>query len=199
MCYNAQVSLNTWYFAIFGFLVGLFAGFPLPKLLFALLFSSMQLVEYFLWKYIDDPKKNRFYSKMGHLILIFEPLFAIFMIPHKMILYGLSAFYILFLILFHLYNYQKIHFYTRVGKNGHLDWQFSRNLGDLYGLIWFGLFFTGIYMSKDIVFLWGGILSLLFTLYSEKFENTFTSKWCYISNIVWIYIILCALFSLYNR
>jgi hypothetical protein len=189
MCYNADISIQTWQFAIIGFIIGLLGGFPIQKLLFAILFSSMQLVEYFLWTNLNDPDKNRFYSIIGHIVLLLEPLFALFMIQNLQLMKFLVTFYIIFLIIFHTLYLKKMNFYTLVGENRHLDWQFTRNIGNLYSFIWFGLLFFGIYMSKDIVFLLGGIITLLYSLYKENYNNTFTSLWCYLSNIVWVYII----------
>ena len=55
MCWNADVSIKTWYFALFGFIIGLIGKqIHISVLLFALLFSSIQLVEYYLWKNLND-------------------------------------------------------------------------------------------------------------------------------------------------
>jgi hypothetical protein len=197
MCYNASISIQTWYFAVVGFIIGLLGGFPIQKLLFAIVFSSMQLVEYYLWTNQTNYDKNIFYSKISHIVLILEPLFALFMIQNIQLMKFFVTFYILFLIIFHTLYLKKMNFYTFVGENGHLDWQFTRNIGNLYGFIWFGLFFFGIYMSKDIVFLLGGIITLVYSLYKEN-NNTFTSLWCYLSNIVWIYIIIWVIFYKFN-
>jgi hypothetical protein len=195
MCYNAEVSIQTWYFAVFGFIVGLLSGFPLSKLLFAIVFSSMQLVEYYLWKNINNPEKNRFYSMIGHWILNFEPLFALFLIQNIQIMTFLIVFYILFISIYTLLYHHKIKYYTNIGQNGHLNWQFTNNIGRFYGFIWFSLFFFGIFMSKDIVFILGGIFTLFYSYIKENGKNTFTSIWCYLSNIVWIYVILWAIFT----
>ena len=50
MCWNADVSIKTWLFAITIFIIGFMYGFPLRKLIFILIFSNIQLIEYFLWK-----------------------------------------------------------------------------------------------------------------------------------------------------
>jgi hypothetical protein len=190
MCYNATISIQTWYFALLGFIIGFIGGFPIRKLLFALLFSSMQLVEYYLWKNIKNQSKNRFYSIIGHIILTLEPLFALIMIQNNYITQSLIYFYIFFTILFNFIYHHKINFYTTIGQNGHLDWQFTRNIGNFYGFVWFSLLFFGVFMSKDIVFILGGIFTLLYSIIIEKNNNTFTSLWCYLTNIAWIYIIL---------
>ncbi len=81
MCWNADVSIKTWYFALFGFIIG-FIGkqVHISVLLFGLLFSSMQLVEYYLWNNLNNKDKNTFYSKLGYLVIALEPLFALFMV-----------------------------------------------------------------------------------------------------------------------
>lgn len=196
MCWNAEVSIKTWYFALFGFIIG-FIGkqVHISVLLFALLFSSMQLIEYYLWKNINNQSKNEFYSKIGYFIILLEPLFALFMV-YNLKLYGLSitkfliTFYIFYIILFTYVRYNKLNFITHIGNNGHLDWGFTKNRGFLHNLIWFGLFYFGIFMTKNIIFIILGIFTLLYSLYKTNFDGTSNSLWCYYSNIIWVYIIL---------
>ena len=57
MCWNAEVSLNTF---IFGFIsaiiVYLFGYINIGLILIILSFTSIQLLEYFIWTYIDNEK-----------------------------------------------------------------------------------------------------------------------------------------------
>ena len=104
MCWNASVSLKTWYFAVFGFIIGLIGKqLPLSILLFSLLFSSMQLVEYYLWTYLNAEDKNNFYSKVGYLVIALEPLFALF-IAHSYKLFSIDITKFLIIFLLDVYN-----------------------------------------------------------------------------------------------
>ncbi len=201
MCWNADVSIKTWYFAVFGFIIGLIGKqLPLSILLFSLLFSSMQLVEYYLWTHLNHEDKNTFYSKLGYLVIALEPLFALFMV-YSLKIYGLPItkffilFYIIYISIFTKMNYHKLNFHTRIGNNGHLDWGFTKDKGLLHNLIWFGLFYFGIFMTKNIVFIILGTFTLLYSLYKTNFDGTSNSLWCYYSNILWVYIIVRNLFG----
>ncbi len=198
MCWNHDVSIKTWYFALFGFIIGLIGKqLPLSVLFFALLFSSMQLVEYYLWNNINDEKKNRFYSIIGYIIILLEPLFALFMVTHLPITKFLITFYLLYIILFTYFKYKKINFITHIGNNGHLDWQFIKNFGNLHYIIWFSLFYFGIFMTKNIVYIIFAIFTLLYSLYKTNYDSTSNSLWCYYSNIIWIYIIIKNILGFY--
>ncbi len=196
MCWNAEVSIKTWYFALIGFIIGLIGKqIHISILLFALLFSSIQLVEYYLWKNINNQSKNEFYSKMGYFIILLEPLFALFMV-YSLKLYTfpitkfLIMFYIIYISLFTYIKYNKINFNTRIGDNGHLDWGFIKNNGYLHYAIWFIVFFFGVIMSKNIFIIIVAGFALLYSLYKSNYTSTFTTLWCNYSNALWIYIII---------
>ncbi len=202
MCWNASVSLKTWYFALFGFIIGLIGKqLPFSILLFGLLFSSMQLIEYYLWTNLNHEDKNKFYSKIAYIVILLEPLFALF-IAHSYKLFSIDitkfliVFYILYIAIFTKMNYHKLNFITHIGNNGHLDWGFSKNNGKLHYMIWFFIFFYGIVMSKNIVIIAVATFALLYSLYKSNYDNTFTSLWCNYSNILWVYIIIRNLFGL---
>ncbi len=201
MCWNASVSLKTWYFALFGFIIGLIGKqLPFSILLFGLLFSSMQLIEYYLWTNLNHEDKNKFYSKIAYIVILLEPLFALF-IAHSYKLFSIDitkfliVFYILYIAIFTKMNYHKLNFITNIGNNGHLDWGFTKDKGLLHNLIWFGLFYFGIFMTKNIVFIILGTFTLLYSLYKTNFDGTSNSLWCYYSNILWVYIIVRNLFG----
>ncbi len=204
MCWNASVSLKTWYFALFGFIIGLIGKqLPLSILLFSLLFSSMQLVEYYLWTNLNHEDKNKFYSKIGYLVILLEPLFALF-IAHSYKLFSIDitkfliVFYILYMAIFTKMNYHKLNFITRIGNNGHLDWGFTKNNGNLHLFIWMFIFFYGIIMSKNIVIIAVTTFALLYSLYKSNYDSTFTSLWCNYSNILWVYIIIRNIINLFG-
>lgn len=196
MCWNPNVSIKTWYFALFGFIIGFIAKkIHISVLLFALLFSSIQLIEYYLWKNINNQSKNEFYSKIGYIVILLEPLFALFMV-YSLKIYGLSitkfliTFYIIYIILFTYTKYNKTNFITRIGDNGHLDWYFLKNSGNIHLIIWFVIFFFGIIMTKNIFIIGVAGFAFIYSLYKSNYDSTFTSLWCNYSNLLWIYIII---------
>ena len=73
MCWNAEVSLNTFIFAIIGMIivVGL-NKISYTTILFALSISLMQLLEYYTWNNINDKDIIFKLSIIGFLIILFQ-------------------------------------------------------------------------------------------------------------------------------
>ncbi len=197
MCWSAEVSLKTWYFAVAGLLIGLYGGFPFPKLLFAIIFSSMQLIEYYLWSYLKNPAKNQFYTLVGLAVILVEPLSALLLVPDRRIAIGVGLLYIILMCVWFYQMYGKRakeiaenKYLTKVGQNGHLYWPFVRDLNGWSGIVWFAVFFFGIFMSRDLVFILVASIALAYSIYSESYNGTYTSLWCNYSNLLWVWIIL---------
>ena len=62
MCWNAKVSLNTFLFSLFGTLFAYFYNvIGKFETLYYVSVISMQLIEYFTWKNLNNHKINKFY------------------------------------------------------------------------------------------------------------------------------------------
>ncbi len=104
----------------------------------------MQLVEYFLWKNIKDKKKNEFYSKMGFLVILLEPLSAINMIENNILLKNNLIYSYLFItFIYLLFNYKNINFKTSINKKGFLQWNWLEPV-NLYKLKSYFFYFLDI-------------------------------------------------------
>ena len=183
MCWNAEISLNTFIFGCISAIIVYLLGVVNINIIIILLsFTSMQLLEYFIWKNMDDKKINDFLSKIGLLIIITQIiLLCIFNKNYIIFLY----FYLIFLTLFVIFELNKIKFETVIGENGHLRWKWLE-----FNIIWIivGLSFYLITCSNIIsfLFIFGTLLISIYHYYEYK---TWGSMWCYISNIGWIYFI----------
>ena len=197
MCWSAEVSLKTWYFAVAGLLIGLYGGFPLHKLIFVMVFSTIQLVEYFIWKNLQNPAKNQLYSILGHIVILLEPLAALLLVPSRKVALCVAILYIV-LMSRHVYQVystdaekvQENKFTTKVGENGHLLWPFVKGFGNWTGILWFVVFFFGVVMSRDLVIMLVATVALAYSTYKSNYTGTFTTLWCNYSNTLWVWIIL---------
>lgn len=192
MCYNASVSLQTYLFSIFAFLIGLSQGYPLSILLFGLVFSHMQLVEYFLWKNINHPEKNRFYSKWGAFVLFLEPIFSLGMIHSSSLKFILIPLYLLFMILTFLFS-KKIDFSTEKGKGGHLVWNFYETTSPIKN-IWHIFFFGGILLTQSWKIILFAFTTLIYAKYITR-KDEWGSFWCHFVNIFWIYVVIWSIYQ----
>ncbi len=203
MCWNAEVSIQTFLFATICCILGYNYGFPVKKLIFFMVFSSMQLIEYFLWKNLKDKKKNEFYSKLGFLVILLEPLSSLNLIENNYKLRNLlMILYLLITIIFLYFNYHKIDFQTNIGKKGFLNWKWLNafNISSfIYFIIWNIFFFSGVILSKDILIIFFAIFTNVYSWYNYKVHDTFGTYWCSIVNVLWIYVIFWIIYKNYKK
>jgi hypothetical protein len=211
MCWNENVSLNTFIFGIAALLFiwynNNYTQYKLNEFnniyffYVIISFISIQLVEYFLWKSIryKNNDMNKIFSIIGWVFIrILQPLSIILLIPSgyntmKNVLFTL---YFLFFILIYLYKffYNQVVFVTSIHKNGHLDWKwaylynYERILFVLYMIIFLTLFLT----APDLAFI--GIVTILYSM--NNIRSTFGSMWCWVSNSILFYYLIQILYVL---
>ena len=167
MCWNKDVSINTFVFTCLGLLFIYYANtYTKYKnaflsnvycYIFFLSFSSMQLLEHFIWKNLKNEQMNMFLSKIGLLLILSQPIAALSMsitddIPrrNKMIFYYVVT---MIVILLYKYFFSPIQFTTTVAKNGHLMWNWLNFKGveNIFVFIW--LFYVlGGYQKEYFVY-----------------------------------------------
>ena len=105
--------------------------------LFLLATTSMQLIEYFLWRNLKNNDMNELFSKIASCFIILQQTILMLMIPNSIIKYGMMVFYLFMLVVYFEYRriyYYPIRFHTSIGKNGHLSWEWMNYKG--YENIW---------------------------------------------------------------
>ena len=198
MCWNADVSINTFIFAcvslIFIFVTNQYTRYKTPffdnPLMYLFFFSvaCIQLMEYFLWNHLNDKSANIKLTKLLCAVIFSQPLFLILMIP-TMLRYVMLFLFMIYAIVF---STLKNRYYTSIGKNGHLRWEWISDEG--YGLVSFILFLLfyiipvlSINNSKlTIIILTLMALSILF--YYK--HHTFGTMWCWVTNIALLYFLI---------
>lgn len=192
MCYSATTSLQTYAMAMVGFLLGWVYGFSRPALWFAFLFSQMQLVEYFLWKNLKDPTLNRLFSALGLFVIFLEPIFALRLsgpnlswIMAYLVLIGASYFLS-----------PPFDLSTQIGKDGHLHWNFLQPIESPMAWVWIAFFAYGIFRTYNR---WGylfALVTLLYAFYRTALQRTWSSYWCFVVNLFWLYVIAWVLYRI---
>lgn len=189
MCWNERVSLNTYIVAAFGTVFALMNGMPFNIVAWLHIFSLMQLVEYFIWKNINNPDWNQFFSSLGLLILVIEPIASMFLMKQGTLRNGIMLAYMLFLLLV-LYLYYPWKPYTKIGVNGHLQW-FWQNMDMplLFNLIWVSFFLVPIFLAKYYILGTLGVVTVIITIITYNKAGTWGSMWCWIANAIWLFVI----------
>ena len=195
MCWNASVSLNTYIFGLFASLFSYYNGFGnILSVIFYQSFIIMQLLEYFIW---TKTFSNKLLSQIALFVILCQPIFNIIKIETypKAIPYLLAAYLIFIIILYTLIiPIDTINFSTVPSKNGHLSWKWL-NWNIYIIFIWYTFLSTRWIIDKMYtIFIVISVL-LIITLILYKETNTFGSMWCWVANVLSIYLIFVVFYK----
>ena len=199
MCWNETVSLNTFLFSFFAINFAYFNsvinGY---EYLFYYSFISMQLLEYFAWKHLNNKKINRLLSQFGLFFIIIQPILFI-LIPNNLkfnIKASLITCYILFFVMFLLFYgvFTNIDFSMVKASNDHLAWNWL-NFPVVIIFIWVSFLLTVLLLIKKY-FLFIIHVIVFFAIYYTYYKtNTWGSLWCWIANMMAIFLIVRTFFK----
>jgi len=193
MCYNTDISIKTFLFGLISaIIIYLYDYKYLPIIIIIMSFTSMQLLEYFAWTYINKKKIIKILSYIGFFIILLQYIIIYYIsLPEK---YKIIS--VLIIILYGLYKLliSKNNFTMIIAKNGHLRWRWIET--PIYWLILLLiLYLTPLYFYNKLIFYFGTITAII-SLYSYYNNKTFGSMWCYFSNLLWIIFLISILFNL---
>ncbi len=203
MCWNENISLNTF---LFSMAVILFIYYNNEytqyktidfknkySYLLIISFVIMQLVEYFLWNSIksNNAQMNHYMSIVGWFIIrILQPLAFLSMFPIDNTLVRSAIGFVYFLTLAYSKSRYKFGEFITTVKNGHLYWNWLYfDLPVIYAfyfLLAFALFFRA-----PVLTLFALISVVYFYIYKN---NNWGSLWCWTINLVFIYYLFKILF-----
>jgi hypothetical protein len=200
MCWNAEVSLNTFIYALISFVIVIgFNRFPLFTPMIALSVSLMQLYEYFIWKNIHNKKIIDNISIIGPIIILLQLLLLNYaFLKGKERIIAIVLIFILFIISLIIRSYDYNNLKITVGENGHLLWHWA----DLPPILLIFIFILYLYpLSKKnnktaFIFI---TIALLISLYYYYKYKTWGTMWCYFSNLIWIYLIIASIYLYINN
>ena len=197
MCWNAEVSLNTFIFGMISMIIVIiFNKISYKIILFTLTLSLIQLLEYYTWKNIDNIDIIYNLSIIGYLIISIQLIILNYgFLNNKDKLVALIILIILLIYIF-IYNYQNNKFNMEIGENKHLIWNWiDIPIPILIIIMVFYIYpaFTYNYISFVTM-----LIILLPSLYYYYKYKTWGTMWCYYSNIIWIILILISI-SLQNK
>lgn len=188
MCWNANVSINTYIFGLFACLFAFFNNkLTVTRFLFAQSWMSMQLIEYFIW---SKTFSNRLLSQIAFVFIFSQPLFSILSISnHTTVKYLALVSYFLFMAIIMIFKpWSTIDFTTVQATNGHLSWKWM-NYSKIVILLWFIFFSISFVVGKEWIQLSLLTISAVvsYVLYSKTL--TWGSLWCWLVNLASLYII----------
>lgn len=203
MCWNAQVSLNTFFVGAFAIILAVLNGYPPPLLWFFASFISVQLMEFFIWYNIDNKSINRICTMaLLILILLVQPLMSILLLKkdHPTLMKYLLVAYssvvgIIALLILLNGDIPDNKFYSIPGANGHLIWGWAdtANIQTIYFYIMIAylvFLFTPLIITKNywIVAIVGATF-ILSVIFFWKYR-TWGTMWCWTANIISLILII---------
>ena len=196
MCWNENISLNTFLFS--GFVLALiiynnsFTKYKIHELnnkwiyLFIASFVFMQLIEFFIWRNINNKFYNNIFSIFAVLLLIIQPIASIMIITNLQLRNLLLISYLLLVIPYSIYKFSTNHIHSVVSEGGHLIWNFF-NIPPILWVVWLFFFlFSFIYEKKWIGIIFG-LITLFIAVINYKNDHTMGSMWCWSVNSIMIY------------
>lgn len=157
---------------------------------FLLSIILMQLIEYFLWRNIDNQLYNNMFSIIGVLLLATQPIVSLNLIEDPIIRNYLIKIYSIPAVIHFIYNINTHNIHTTISKKKHLQWNWQ-NKNKFYSTstILYYLFFLTIpfYFNGNYITLLFGFITFLTSLYLYKKDGSFGSIWCYFSNLLTFY------------
>lgn len=146
----------------------------------------MQLIEFFIWKNINNKIYNNMFSIMATLLLLLQPVASIMILQNIELRNLLLASYLLVAMPYSIYKFSSKHIHSVISKSGHLQWKFFRT-NPIIWITWLFFFvFSFIYEKRwlGIIF---AIVALIITFINYNNDHTVWSMWCWSVNSVMIY------------
>jgi hypothetical protein len=185
MCWNQSVSLNTFFFGLFAVSLALYNKVITPVgSLGALSFISMQLVEYFTWRNLGNKETLSVLSKLGLGLILSQPLLVH---AGRVQNFAISLVYVVCILLF--FSSHTNTFSMHKADNGHLSWTWLPTSPLFIGL-WLMFFLLPFLYTKEYLFFFTLLLTILLSLYTYYKDNTWGSMWCWFANIYSVYLMV---------
>jgi hypothetical protein len=146
----------------------------------------MQLIEFFIWRNIDNTFYNHIFSTMAAMLLFIQPIFSLMLLPNISLRNNLLSAYSLLFIPYFTYKYITNNMKSQISNKGHLVWLFfDTNMLLFFG--WLFFFLVGFFYTRSIRTVIFGIVLFLISYYNYYKDKTVGSMWCWIINLIMIY------------
>lgn len=196
MCWNEDVSLNTFLFSSFVLLLIFYNNTytkykikyfnSLLTYLFFISFISMQLIEFFIWRNINNQFYNHIFSMMAAMLIFIQPLITLMLLPNISLRNNLLCGYSVLFIPYFIYKFITNNIKSKISNKGHLVWLFfDTNILLFIGWLFFFLF--SFFYTRNMNGVIFGIVLFLISYYNYYNDKTIGSMWCWFVNLIMIY------------
>lgn len=193
MCWNAEVSLQSFLIGAVAIAVAYSKGLSLASTLFATTITCMQLVEYFVWTYYGNKTVNFLASLAAAFLLWLQPIASMLTMPGDTAKTPIAVYSALTLISLAFEQKPAREKYKMVrADNGHLSWGFINKNRETYIqlIVYFLFLLVPLVLNKEFLLLGLVLITLGVSLHQFYTSNTWGSMWCWVVN--YIVVGLCA-------
>jgi len=158
--------------------------------LFFISFILMQLIEFFIWRNVNNPIYNKLFTIMATLLLLVQPIATNMLITNKSLQRSMLFLYLICMIPFAIYRFMTKNINSTVSKMGHLQWNnvLKNNKWDrVILIIWLLFFLFPLFYERQIFGFLFGLLTLLVIIYNYYKDDTIGSMWCWVVNSLMLY------------
>ena len=209
MCWNEEISLNTFVFS--SFMLGLiiynnaYTQYKIVEFnniwtyMFFVSFILMQLIEFFIWRNINNPIYNTFFTTMATLLLLVQPIATNMLITNKSVQRTMLFVYLICVIPFATYKFMTKKINSTVSTMGHLQWNMlldNKKKDRFLIIIWLFFFLFPLFYQRQFFGFLFGLITLLVITYNYYKDNTIGSMWGWVVNLIMLYYAAYLLFYL---
>ena len=186
MCWSEDASILSFIVGCLGIVLAVFKGFSPVIIFFFATIVFMQLVEYVVWTYGENPDINHYASLAAASLLALQPIASILTVSQS---YIPVAGYLLFAVIAHFIDNdaRSLKERYRMTSEPQLVWHWLRPTPTFSLLVYFLFLLTPLVLSQQFVLLATVLAALAFSAVS--FAGAWGSVWCYAIHC--IVVVLC--------
>jgi hypothetical protein len=149
----------------------------------------MQLIEFFLWRNLNNKELNKLFSFLGIFLLLLQPVASLMLLKDLDLRNKMLALYIIPAFSYFIYEFTNKDFLTVVSKTGHLKWDWIDLRGNkqIILIAWLFFLFFSIFYNKYYLALAYTVVILIISLYSYRKDGSFGSLWCWSINALMLF------------
>lgn len=204
MCWNAEISISTFIFACAATLIGLVTKVLDWRWSIALMtIASMQLLEFFIWKYgLTNAQLNRVLSIIGLTILFLQPAALGLVIENDRVKYAYYALYAVFVVVALLMQNKERRFTTGVAPNNHLQWNWM-NMPGVLAVLWVLFVVAAIMLSNQplivrAIYTFISLAFMAISYYYFRGQGTWGTVYCSFVNLIFTVVLIRAFWGQYS-
>ena len=182
MCWNAEVSIQSFGIGIVGIILASMSGTSFSMILFYTTIVFMQLVEYIIWVYGTDPEINFYASLGGAGLLMLQPIASILAIAPAIHKTPLLISYLILGLIGQIIDHRSFRDRYRIERGEHLIWKWLDPIPWFSLVIYFIFLISPLFLSKQYEFIGLVMITLGLSIYS--YGKGWGSMWCWIVNIM---------------